>query len=457
MKQTDAGGATVQQNTGGTAAQQNMGGTAATQAEVREAAFQQEVRENLRRNYLAHLSHGLLGQTGMRLINAPTFIPAYIAMLSGSDVIVGLARGLQYLGMFLSPVVGATLIEHRRKVLPVGFVIGVLMRIQILGLALGGLLLPHPWPLISACVFLGLFGVFLGVQGVVFNFLVSKVIPVEIRGLLMGLRNALAGLTAVAVSLYAGSRLIEANVFGNGYGATFLLAFGLTSVGLIMLLFVREPETPNVLQRARVGRRLRELPELLRGDRAFTRYFVARAMATIGRMAVPFYVIYAIHEFELTGSDLGALTAAFVLSQSVGNLMWGLLADRSGFRLVFLLAIAVWVASALGLMAIEDGGSLVAVYLGLGMGMGGFQLASQNLVLEFGRRRNLPMRIAVANSASELVAAIGAVLGGVLAATLGYFSVFRIAIGFQLVAMAIVLFFVDEPRNRRGQLEPIEP
>ena len=107
-------------------------------------------------------------------------------------------------------------------------------------------------------------------------------------------------------------------------------------------------------------------------------------------------------------------------------------------------------------MAIEDGGSLVAVYLGLGMGMGGFQLASQNLVLEFGRRRNLPMRIAVANSASELVAAIGAVLGGVLAATLGYFSVFRIAIGFQLVAMAIVLFFVDEPRNRRGQLEPIE-
>jgi len=147
----------------GSAAEQKSAGRVATQAEAREAAFQQEVRENLRRNYLAHLSHGLLGQTGMRLINAPIFIPAYIAALSGSDWIVGLARGLQYLGMFLSPIVGAMLIEHRRRVLPVGLVIGVLMRIQILGLALGGLLLPHPWPLISACVFLGLFGVFLGV------------------------------------------------------------------------------------------------------------------------------------------------------------------------------------------------------------------------------------------------------------------------------------------------------
>ena len=44
-----------------------------------EAAFRTEVRGNLRRNYLAHLAHGLLGQTGMRLINAPTFVPYYIS------------------------------------------------------------------------------------------------------------------------------------------------------------------------------------------------------------------------------------------------------------------------------------------------------------------------------------------------------------------------------------------
>ena len=89
-----------------------------------EARFQQEVRDNLRRNYTAYLFHGVLGQTGMRLINAPTFIPAYVHLLSGSDFIVGLARALQYLGMFFTPLVGANLLESRRRSLPVSLVVG---------------------------------------------------------------------------------------------------------------------------------------------------------------------------------------------------------------------------------------------------------------------------------------------------------------------------------------------
>jgi hypothetical protein len=36
------------------------------------------VHRDLRRNYLAHLGHGIFGQTGFRLLQAPTFIPAYI-------------------------------------------------------------------------------------------------------------------------------------------------------------------------------------------------------------------------------------------------------------------------------------------------------------------------------------------------------------------------------------------
>ena len=107
--------------------------------EAAEAAFQIEVRANLRRNYLAHLCHGLLGQTGMRLVNAPTFVPLYVYSIAGFDLAVGIARGLQYFGMFLSPILAATWIEHRHRVLPTGFAIGALMRVQVLGLALGGL------------------------------------------------------------------------------------------------------------------------------------------------------------------------------------------------------------------------------------------------------------------------------------------------------------------------------
>jgi MFS family permease len=413
-----------------------------------EAAFSAQVWVNLRRNYVAHLCHGLLGQTGMRLINAPTFIPAYVFALSGSEFAVGVVRGLQYLGMFLSPVVGATVIEHRRRVLPVALWVGVLMRVQILGLALSGLLLAPPAALLATGLFLGLFGVFLGVQGVAFNFLVAKVIPVERRGVLVGLRNALSGVTAAGVAIYAGRELVESDALGSGYAATFLLAFVLTSFGLAMMAFVREPESPRVRAMSSVGERLRDLPALLRSDRDFTRYFLARALAVMGRMAVPFYWIYAQRRIELSGSRLGELTAAFVLAQSVGNLIWGVVADRMGFRAVFLAALGLWMLSALLLLETATYARLLLVFAGLGAGLGGFQMSAQNLVLEFGSRHNLPLRIAVANSASELVAAVGAVAGGALAMWVSLEAVFAVAITSQAIALGIVVVSVRDPRAR---------
>lgn len=416
-----------------------------------ERRFDDEVRSNLRRNYFAHLAHGLLGQTGMRLINAPTFVPLYVFSLSGSELAVGVARGLQYLGMFLSPVFGATVIEHRRRVLPVGFFVGGMMRLQILGLALAGLLLAPPGPLAACFLFLGLFGVFLGVQGVVFNVLVAKVIPVQVRGTLMGLRNALSGISAAAVAWLAGAYLIENDVLGNGYATTFLLAFALTSVGLLMLVFIREPESPRVRDAQPLRDRLRDLPALLRNDPDFTRYFLARALAVTGRMAVPFYSLYAEARLDPSGAQWGQLTAVFVLTQSAGNLVWGMAADRVGFRAVFLAALGTWMLSAVALLVAPSFAILLLVFAGLGAGLGGFQMSAQNLVLEFGSRHNLPLRIAVANSASELVAALGAVFGGMLGVMVSHRAVFAVAISFQAIAWLLVLVGVREPRAAAGR------
>ncbi|MDP3298564.1 MAG: hypothetical protein Q8M38_00505, partial [Phenylobacterium sp.] len=48
----------------------------------REIEYEKFVWANLKRNYIAHYLHGMLGMTGFRLINAPTFLPAYLHLLS---------------------------------------------------------------------------------------------------------------------------------------------------------------------------------------------------------------------------------------------------------------------------------------------------------------------------------------------------------------------------------------
>jgi len=427
----------------------------ADRADLRaERRFQIQVQRNLTRNYLAHLVHGMLSQTGFRLLNAPTFMPAYIMMLSGgSNFAVGLSSALQSFGMTLTPMIGANLIEHRKQVLPVALSTGWGMRGMILAISLTGLVFPTSWALWPLLLFLAVFGLFQGMQGVIFNFLMAKLIPSSKRGRLTGLRNFLAGIISALIAWVSGQFLIGSTPTAAGYSYTFLLAFVLTSIGLSSLVAVREPEPPIVRPKQDLRTRLAQVPSLLRDDREFTRYFLARALATLGRMAMPFYILHEGHSAALSGSTLGILTFAFTLAGTFSNLLWGPLGDRYGFRASFLSSIGLWVASTVLLMFVS--GNLwvtVVVFVGIGASAQGFQNASQNMTLEFGRRDDLPVRIAIANTASEFAGTFGPLLGGVLAALAGYQAVFLVSIVFLVLGGGIVARYVPEPRKQGDYL-----
>ena len=98
------------------------------------------VQRNLARNFATHLFHGMLGQTGFRFINAPTFF-AYLLMLSrGSNLFSWSSSCFTGLGTMLTPAItfGANLISHRARVLPIGFITGTLMRSCVLLMGLAG-------------------------------------------------------------------------------------------------------------------------------------------------------------------------------------------------------------------------------------------------------------------------------------------------------------------------------
>ena len=73
----------------------------------------------------------MLGMTGFRLVNAPTFLPAYLHMISGSNAIVGLGLALQQLGGVIAPIFAGSQVEHRKKVMPAAMWMGGLARIAV--------------------------------------------------------------------------------------------------------------------------------------------------------------------------------------------------------------------------------------------------------------------------------------------------------------------------------------
>jgi MFS family permease len=417
---------------------------------AREAAYEKFVWDNLKRNYLGNYLHGMLGMTGFRLVNTPTFLPAYLHMISGSNTIVGLGLALQQVGGVISPIFGASRIEHRTKVMPAALWMGGLARTAVAGIAVSGWLLKGNALVASILGFMLMFGIFMGAQRVVFSLLMAKVIPISRRGRLQAWRNATGSLIAAALAYVAGRFLIGPNVFGNGYGVTFVLAVILTTAGLTALqLLLKEPEPPTTRSPSRFRDRLREFPRLITEDRAYAWFLVVQMLSSSARIATPFYILYVGASMHMTGKLLGALSFAYIGADALSNLVWGYLGDKTGFRLVLLFSLLFWAVSTVLLIELHQPWAVFLAFFGLGAGQAGYMMSAQTMILEFGARDDLPMRIAVSATAESLTATLAPLIGGKVADMLGYNTVFGLSIGVLVAGLAILIAVVKEPRTAR--------
>jgi MFS family permease len=416
----------------------------------REAEYEKFVWDNLKRNYLGNYLHGMLGMTGFRLVNTPTFLPAYLHMVSGSNGIVGLGLALQQVGGVISPIFGASRIEHRTKVMPAAMWMGGLARTAVLGIAVSGWLLKGNVLVGSILGFMLMFGLFMGAQRVVFSLLMAKVIPISRRGRLQAWRSFTGSVIAAIMAGVAGRYLVGPNLFGNGYGTTFILAFVLTTLGLWALqLLLKEPEPPTTRGQARFRDRLREFPRLITEDRAYAWFLVVQMLAASARIATPFYILYVGASVHMTGKLLGALSFAFIGADALSNLIWGYLGDKTGFRLVLLFSLAAWAASTVLLLEVHTPWAVFLAFFGLGAGQAGYNMSAQTMILEFGARDDLPMRIAVSATAESITATLAPLIGGQVADIFGYNVVFGLSIGVLAAGLLLLITAVKEPRTAR--------
>jgi MFS family permease len=144
---------------------------------------------------------------------------------------------------------------------------------------------------------------------------------------------------------------------------------------------------------------------------------------------------------------------AYLIADTVANIVWGYMADRSGFRSTFIAALLFWISATLLLMGAHALPFIILAFFGLGVANSGYQMSAQNIVFEFGHRDDMAMRLALSNTAEGAMTTIGPIVGGLIATFLGYHAVFWVTIVCEAIALAILLAFVAEPRKRRLELE----
>lgn len=407
------------------------------------------VEANLRRNYAATLIHGVFGMTGFRLIYAPTIIPAYLYLLTGSTAAVGLGTALLQLGGTLSPIFSGARVESRPRILPYAIGVGSMMRIMVLALALVGWLLEGKALLVATLFAFLLLGFFSGAQRVAFQMLMARVIPLARRGRLQGLRNMLGGGIAAGLAWVAGHYFIEQHWLGNGYATTFLFAFVLTSIGLVALQFgLKEPDAPSQRAPLALRERFGQFSELLR-HRDFRAFLCAHGLSSVARVGLPFWTILVGERLGLSGALIGSLSLAFLAAETLSNLAWGQIGDRFGFRLVYLGALMSSLAGMVLLVTGENGVTLHAAFVALGFGFSGWMMAALTLVLEFGAHEDIPMRIALTTTVEGAVSSVGPIAAGLAIAAAGYVPLITASFISLGLALAVVFRGVSEPRKLR--------
>ena len=221
-------------------------------------------------------------------------------------------------------------------------------------------------------------------------------------------------------------------------------------MGLWGLQFLmREPEPPTTRAQGRFRDRLREFPRLITEHPAYGFFLVVQMLASSARIATPFYILYISASIQMTGKMLGLLSMAYLGAETVSNLVWGYLGDKTGFRLVLLFSIGCWAGATLLLMNIHEPWAVFVAFFGLGAGQSGYNMSAQTMILEFGDRDDLSMRIAVSATAESITATLGPLLGGWVADLSGYPVVFGISVGALLAAALVLLTMVKEPRTAR--------
>ena len=401
---------------------------------------------NLRRNYATNLTHGVFGMTGFRLIYAPTIIPAYLYLLTGSAAAVGLGTALLQLGGTVSPILSGAQVESRKRILPYAVTVGSLMRVMVLALAIAAWTLKGTALLVVTLAAFLLLGFFSGAQRVAFQMLMAKLIPIDRRGRLQGIRNMAGGLIAAGLAWVAGHYFIAREWLGNGYATTFLLAFLLTSVGLVVLrLGIREPDAPRLRPVLPLRDRMGQFGELLQ-HRDFRAFLVAHGLAAVARVGLPFWTLFIGDRLGLDGALIGSLSLAFLAADTMSNLVWGSLGDRIGFRAVYLGSLLCSLAG-LALLVLGDGWLVYASFVALGFGFSGWMMAAVTLVLEFGAHEDIPMRLALTTTVEGGVSSVGPILVGLSIAALGYAPLLVAAFAALIGSLALMLWRVREPRG----------
>jgi MFS family permease len=374
-------------------------------------------------------------------------------MLGASNLVVGAIPAVVTLGWQLPSLFIAGHTETLAEKIPFVLRYTVWERVPFLVLALVAFFVAGPWPGLAIVTTLAMMLIVTTTGGALMPAwmdVVGRAVPMAQRGRFFAISSTVAAVGGLLGSFLT-AYLLGAFVGPPGYGACFLLASFFMGLSYIAFTLAEEPAAAGAAS-PRVGIRtyLRGVPARLVDDPNFSWFLAARALAVVGAMAHAFYTVYALRRLEAPPWHVGVFTAMLFAGQLVGNIAFGVLADATGHRIVIVVGAAATVAANVLALTTSSLPAFSIVFALAGMQIASVNVSNLNVLLEFApTEQEQPTYVGVGNTLMAPVAFAAPLAAGLLADRLGFTTVFSVAGVFSLLALALLLARVRDPRHAR--------
>lgn len=409
-----------------------------------------ELTKSLKHNILVNLLDGAFFGLGMGFASYSTILPLFVRNMTDSAMLIGLIPAIHGAFWHLPQLLTANRVARQTRYKPMVLVLTIQERLPYLGLA---------WIAMSMAGFgtrTSLFLTFMmiswqslgaGFTATAWQSLISKIIPAERRGTFFGLQASAANLLASVSAVLAGVILDRLESPWD-----FALCFLLTAVAMglswFFLAWTREPESVPVELFPGSTNFWASLGDILRRDRNFAWFLIARMLTQFGTMGYAFFTVYAVGEHGVSELEIGWMTGMLLGTQIIANPILGWIGDHwsnrgvmeIGLGAAFLCALLVWWAPSSAwfyLVFFLAGISLVAIWT--------IWLA---IIPQFGTEAERPVYIGLANTLVAPATILAPFLGGWLADQAGFSATFLASAVGCLVSLAILHFMVMDPKKK---------
>ncbi|MDE2852912.1 MAG: MFS transporter [Chloroflexota bacterium] len=407
------------------------------------------VEKNLRWNFSVNLIDITFITLAFSLISRETITPLLISNLTESKIAIGLVPAIYSIAYYLPQLFAANHAERLEHKLPFVMVVGGLLeRVPYLFAGLAILLLAEGAPIAALlCLYLviGLGALGNGVATPAWFSMIGKVLPVTRRGIFFGLSEGLGTLMGIIGAFFVGL-VLDSVGYPLNFAALFLVAALFMGISWVGLALNREPESPIVKAHIPFSHYFRRLPAILRRNRNFRRFLLSYSISRLSTMGVGFFIVFGDERFQLTGADVGLLTAILIGSQAAMQLLLGWLADKRGHKANLTISGLTLALAALLALTATDIAGLALAFILLGVGLGSDHVSRLNIILEFAVPEDQPTFIGLTNTLLAPVVFLAPIFGGWLA-DFGFDALFVLMMICGALGGLLLLLWVQEPRH----------